>query len=146
MTEEQEQRSQTVLETEQNIQFIANMLIQWSVYSSNYKISSCDALFPLWCSDSRHGSRTLVSESHNTFVALYKPSVILAPDHSVSLQHHFHRLKDTNSKDYLHSCPPLTHEWGECWGVGGATRVALEPHWFPPSIFRKTLAPNIRNK
>lgn len=34
------------LETDQNIQFIENMLIQWSVYSSNYKISSCDALFP----------------------------------------------------------------------------------------------------
>lgn len=28
MTEEQEERNQTVLETEQNIQFIANMLIQ----------------------------------------------------------------------------------------------------------------------
>lgn len=78
-----------------------------------------------------------VEAEHNTFVALYNPSVILAPEH------HFHRLKETHSRDYLHSCPPLTHEWGECRGAGGATRVALEPHW---SIFRKTLAPNKRNK
>ena len=31
---------------EQNIQFIQNMLIQRSVFSSNYKISSFNCIFP----------------------------------------------------------------------------------------------------
>ncbi|KAK2889682.1 hypothetical protein Q8A67_015057 [Cirrhinus molitorella] len=36
-----------------------------------------------------------------------------------------HHPKETHSKHYLHSFPPLTLEGG----VGGATGVALEPHW-----------------
>jgi len=134
------QKNQRDLETEQNIQFIANMLIQWSVYSSNYKISSCDALsfifiiiiiiIFLWV-QTVEMSRTLFQFDNNTHTPL--------------------RLSDqrfTVNDGYLHSFPPRTRERRK---GGGATGAALEPHWpILPSIIRKTLAPwewteNMRN-
>jgi len=130
------QKNQRDLETEQNIQFIANMLIQWSVYSSNYKISSCDALSFIFiiiflCVQTVEMSRTLFQFDNNTHTPL--------------------RLSDqrfTVNDGYLHSFPPRTRERRE---GGGATGAALEPHWpILPSIIRKTLAPwewteNMRN-
>lgn len=109
------------LQTDQNIHFIENMLIQWSVDSSNDQISSCDALFPS-CSSVETEAQLLTCELYSYFYFRFT----ITGYRILSFLNISSCLKEMHSKHCLHSFPALTHER---WGVGGATGLALEPDW-----------------